>query len=241
MIIWQGPSVIDGAPIVLIASGLETDSPNSKTGAMVQTYILRSDMNPLLASKTGADVSICGSCPHRGKLLNGTLVGRSCYVTLIHGPRVVFDAFERGAYPHATLLEAQKAFAGRRVRMGAYGDPAAIPFRVWACILLFAEKVTGYTHQWRVCDPQFANFVMASCDSESDEIDCNAMGYRAFRVRPMGAPMLPREVMCPASAEAGHKTTCFDCSACGGHDSKARANITIMAHGAGARHIQIAA
>lgn len=235
MIIWQGPSQIDGKPIVLISSGLEHDSPNTKTGAMVQCYILRADMSPIDAVRVGADQSICGDCKHRG---DGTGKGRSCYVTLMHGPRVVYDAFARGVYPQVSLFDAQRAFTGRRVRMGAYGDPAAIPFHVWACILLHTDKVTGYTHQWRTCDPQFANYVMASCDSEQDKIDAVALGYRTFRVRAANEPLTAREVVCPASEEAGKRTTCFDCGACGGHDSKARANIVIIAHGAGKGHFE---
>jgi hypothetical protein len=238
MIIWSGPSQIDGKPIVLIASGLEASSSNSKTGAMVQCYILRSDLSPIDAVRVGADVSICGDCKHRG---DGTGKGRSCYVTLMHGPRVVYDAFTRGAYPTVSLFDAQSAFRGRRVRMGAYGDPAAVPFLVWQCILLHTDKVTGYTHQWRNCDPRFSNWVMASADSEADKVAANALGYRTFRVRGANEPLTSREVICPASEEAGKKTTCFDCGACGGHDSKAKADIAIIAHGSGKSHFERAA
>lgn len=241
MIIWKGPSQIDGKPIVLIASGLENDSPNTKTGAMVQCYILRADMSPIEAVRAGADESICGNCRHRGTIVDGTVRGRSCYVTLMHGPRVVYDAYKRGVYPEASLFDAQRAFAGRKVRMGAYGDPAAVPWLVWACILLHADKVTGYTHQWRTCDRAFAQYVMASCDTESEAKEAQLLGYRTFRVRAAGELVIKREVICPASEEMGHKTTCFDCGACGGHDSKARANIVIIAHGAGKTHFQKAA
>ena len=84
VVLYEGPSQIDGAPIVMIAVGLLQGSTNTKTGAMVQTYILRQDMPPIEAVKTGADESICGGCTHRG---DGTGKKRSCYVTLIHGPR----------------------------------------------------------------------------------------------------------------------------------------------------------
>jgi hypothetical protein len=47
-IIYQGPSLLDGAPIVVIANYSKS---NRKTGGVVQTYILRADMNPLEASK----------------------------------------------------------------------------------------------------------------------------------------------------------------------------------------------
>ena len=64
-IIYKGPSLIDGKPIVVIAT---FTNRNTKTGQVVQTYILREDINPLEASKTGADYSICGNCPMRGEI-----------------------------------------------------------------------------------------------------------------------------------------------------------------------------
>ena len=53
---YDGPSLIDGAPIIGIAV---LRSENAKTGDMVQTYILRADMSPLDAISSGDDVSIC--------------------------------------------------------------------------------------------------------------------------------------------------------------------------------------
>ena len=65
VILYEGPSVIDGAPIVAIATGLKSPSSNDKTGTMVQVWILRADVAPHEAQKTGADESICGNCPMR--------------------------------------------------------------------------------------------------------------------------------------------------------------------------------
>jgi len=62
-IIYNGPSLLDGQPIVVIAT---YSNRNRKTGHVVQTYILLRDINPLEASKTGADYSICGDCIMRG-------------------------------------------------------------------------------------------------------------------------------------------------------------------------------
>ena len=64
--LWRGPSRIDGAPIVVLMSGLQK-SDNGKTGNMVQTYILRADMEPTEALARGLDVSICGDCPHKAQ------------------------------------------------------------------------------------------------------------------------------------------------------------------------------
>jgi hypothetical protein len=59
-ILYEGKSVLDGAPIVYIAT---LSTSNRKTGDMVQTWILRSDINPVEASKQKLDASICGNCP----------------------------------------------------------------------------------------------------------------------------------------------------------------------------------
>lgn len=42
-ILYRGPSLLDGQPIVAIAI---VKSDNAKTGNMVQTYILREDIDP---------------------------------------------------------------------------------------------------------------------------------------------------------------------------------------------------
>ena len=39
-ILYQGPSVLDGVEIVVVATGFDTKSQNSKTGDMIQPTIL---------------------------------------------------------------------------------------------------------------------------------------------------------------------------------------------------------
>ena len=65
VVLYRGPSRLDGAPIVVVATGLQRPSENEKTGPMVQTWILRSDEHPVSAVHSGADASICGDCPLR--------------------------------------------------------------------------------------------------------------------------------------------------------------------------------
>ena len=65
LVLWQGMSRLDGAPIVCVATGLRSSSTNDKTGPMVQTWILREDMAPHVAQRTGQDASVCGDCPLR--------------------------------------------------------------------------------------------------------------------------------------------------------------------------------
>ena len=58
-IAYEGPSIIDGKPIVVIVNKID-GSKNAKTGAIVQSFIIRSHVNPVNALQTGADVSVCG-------------------------------------------------------------------------------------------------------------------------------------------------------------------------------------
>ncbi len=151
VVIYQGPSRIDGKPIVVVAT---FHSENEKTGNMIQTWILRSRIPPILAIHTGQDVSICGSCPLRGFIVKGTKHGttnrmRGCYVSVKNAPRAVYEAFKRGRYPHYDPAQHAQYFAGRMVRLGAYGDPVAAPLRIWKPLLRLAGGWTGYSHRWR--------------------------------------------------------------------------------------------
>ena len=51
--------------IIVLLSGLKTPSKNVKTGPMLQTCIIRSDIHPSEALKAGQDEAVCGSCIHR--------------------------------------------------------------------------------------------------------------------------------------------------------------------------------
>lgn len=238
--------MLDGAPIVAIATITLPSKANSKTGAMVQTWILCADTDPVIASRIGADASICGQCrhrgaynapdvPHAGERIDGT---RSCYVQL-YVPQNVWRTAKRGSYDNLSLDlgTAADRIAGLPVRLGAYGDPAAVPFGVWSTLLSRCTGFTGYTHQWRNF-PEFSAFVMASCDSSEERTLARALGFRTFRVAPATSwSRETGEVLCPASAEAGKRTTCIACKACGGHAAKARADIMIPAHGTGRKLI----
>jgi hypothetical protein len=234
-VFYNGPSALDGAPIVGIATGLNNarrhhkQGANRKTGAMVQTYILRADVLPSVALKSGADVSICGDCKHRSG---------ACYVRVEQGPTVVKKAHARGAYPTVSLAEARVLCAGLPVRVGTYGDPVAIPADTWRALLAESTGHTGYTHQWRkIYAVGYRDFCMASCDTEEETRAARALGWRTFSiVTPAGyadaIKALEKTFLCPASKEAGQKLQCSDCLACDGAVSKHRAHVAIPAHGA---------
>jgi hypothetical protein len=226
VILYQGPSLLDGAPIVVIATGLDSSS-NGKTGDMVQTHIIRADLSPLAAIQEGKDSSICGDCFHRG---DGTGKHRTCYVTVYQAQTAVYKAFLRGSYPVYDPAVHDKYLEGRAVRFGSYGDPAAAPIEVWHNLKRLASITTGYSHQWRIVSPDWAKLVMASADTPDDVAEARQLGYRSFRV---GDEKLAGEVLCPASKEAGKKLQCIDCGACGGADGR-NSSIYIPLHGGAA-------
>ena len=254
MIIYQGPSLIDGSPIVAIATG---GSKNPKTGDMVQVWIMRADVAPAEAARIGADVGVCGSCKLRpaavaARRAAGEPDGARCYVTLIHSPRAVFEKYSRGGYETATTAaQRRRVGAGHMVRLGAYGDPAAVPVRVWRELLADAVGHTGYSHQWDTRGNATLTrnlralrvLVMASVETVADAERAQRAGWRTFRVRPAADPgeMMQGERVCPASEEAGHKVQCIDCRACAGADGRASLGIAIIDHGPGSRAIRRAA
>ena len=60
-IVYQGPSQLTGGNIVVIATGFANKSTNSKTGDLIQTWIMSADESPTEAANSGRDVDVCGS------------------------------------------------------------------------------------------------------------------------------------------------------------------------------------
>lgn len=230
VILYEGPSMLDGKPIVVIATGLEQRkaSRNGKTGAMIQTFIMRSDIAPHKAVKTGDDMSICGDCKRR-PLAAKALGVKPCYVKVFQSPRSVYDAYTRGIYSREW---SEDTFADLGVRLGSYGDPAAAPFGIWERVTSQVSHHTGYTHQWQRF-PELAAFVMASVDTIEEQLLAKFLGFRTFRAAPQDRDprdKLPSEANCGASREMGHRTSCDKCKACSGLAGKARADIVINEH-----------
>ena len=231
VVLYDGPSKIDGEPIIAIACRITEASNNGNTGAMVQTFIMRRDPAPHIALKNGDDSSVCGDCELRPIKKGKT----RCYVRVYQAPLSVWNAYHRGRYAvpgvdfDAKLLP--ELFAGLAFRLGSYGDPAAIPSRIWKTATRRVKNRTGYTHQWRKrIGVGLKGLCMASADNESDVATANVKGWRTFRVRKHSAPVLESESVCPASSEGGRRTQCDSCFLCKGATIAAR-NIVIADHG----------
>jgi len=231
-IIYRGASLLDGNPIVVVA--ITSESKNGKTGNLVQTYIMADNgLSPVESARNLDDVSVCGDCKHRRGL------GGSCYVNLGQGARSVMDGVMRGIYPE-DLGGAVRASEYRKVRLGTYGDPAAVPAYVWRFLLESASGHTGYTHQWASGKADHVKqWCMASVDTLAEMRLARSKGWRTFRVRNDNSVNLAQlnrlekqtEMECPASEEQGKRLTCEDCMACSGGINSKKASVTIIVHG----------
>lgn len=225
-LIWQGPSELNGEPIALVATGLLRPTMNRKTGPLVQTWIIPVDAEPNAAVKDGRDASVCGSCPQRPS------VGGACYVHIPSGPqRIWFTLNKMG--PTTGYPDLDPAWlAGRDVRWGAWGDPAAVPLQVYQDLMPGLNSWSGFTHQWRDLAANEWGFLMASVENEADAKEAWSRGWRTFRVRGPDELLLERGRMCPASDEAGHGLTCATCKQCDGNvNNPGRPSRAIVAHG----------
>ena len=210
MIIFEGKSRLTGEPVAVIATGVVNPSRNPKTGPVIQTYILGAETHPVEALRSGADAAICGDCRFRPSIEGG------CYVSVAFAPARIWRTYKAGGYERARPADVGR---GRMVRIGSYGDPGAIPTRVWRELISESIGHTGYSHLWRR-RPSLRGICMASCDDLADLADAQRRGWRAYVVLPKGADLPRGAARCPASAEAGHATQCVHCMACDGAQAK---------------------
>jgi hypothetical protein len=200
---------------------------------MIQVWILRYDMDPITAARTGANRTICFDCKLRPRLNAGKLES-PCYVELFRAPLGVYDGLTRGIYPTLSPADIPDVFAGEDTRFGAYGDPYALPRPKLEAVARASRRRTGYTHQWRRPDAQWMKeYLMASVDTPAEQQQAAAAGWKTFRVSD-GLTPLPDEILCPASEAAGYKTQCKWCGICRG--ASAPRNVFIPAHGSGRKH-----
>ena len=223
-ILYEGLSKIDGKPIIAIATGFTSRSANPKTGDMIQTYIMRSDIDPSTAVKLREDESVCGDCKHRGFFGKN----RTCYVNVGQAPQAIYKAYKNGKYPQIKMKDWKERTKNRSIRLGSYGDPSAIPLHQIQKAVCFAKNHTGYTHFWKT-NPHLKTLCMASVDTEKEYKEAKALGWRTFRVKSEDDKIGENEVECPAVAKPGI-IQCQTCKLCNGL-SPAK-DVTLNVHGA---------
>ena len=224
VILYEGPSSLGPDDIVVIATGLDGRSGNTGTGGMIQVWVLLRDIHPSEGIKTGSDGSICGTCPFRAA--NSIGVARSCYVNPM-GPVSVYRSYKAGKYTRMVDLPSTDL----AIRIGAYGDPAAVPNarEFWGRIVKASSKGwTGYTSQWTSSD--LSSLVMASVRSPDEFRAAVRAGWRTYRARLDSQPVLQGEAICPKTDEGNNVATCETCLLCDGTESIAK-GMTAIVHG----------
>lgn len=233
-VFYKGPSMLDGSPILGI---VKFGSSNKKTGAMSQTYIIpdRGDVKPNETLHSGDDASVCGDCPMRyrynddGNHIPGT---RKCYVVMFRGPNSMWKYHRTKPVISPQEFGNQVAISGAPLRLGAYGEPVAIPLEVWKpaidATIRNRSGFTGYSHQWSKPDfQQWKRYLMASIHDVSEISSAQDKGWRYFRSSTDGH--VKGEVRCPAS-EPDKGTKCIDCQLCQGMTKPGAKSVYIDIH-----------
>jgi len=281
MILYEGDSLIDSQPIVVIA----TEDENPKTGRMLCTWILRQDRPPSEAAYDGSDRAICGDCKFRAvadafteddDAKSETASTRTCYVRLTSetadeamSPDDVWTAWHESermgpqspkdwkceTYPVAGGgEEGLWGYSGKLpVRIGSFGDPAAVPISVWSVLLEDSVGHTGFTHMWRTCNQMLRLWCMASVDTPEERDEAQKMGWRTFLVVPEkdADPFYGKitdtlfsykrrfgvDILCPATdPHPKRNTTCATCLLCNGIGGNCSKSIWEVVHGENAEN-----
>jgi hypothetical protein len=213
--------VTNGQNYFVAASGFARKSANRKTGDMIQIWIVLENVNPVAAVQSGLDAAtICQGCPFAS--------GNGCYVNVGQAPLAIYKANERGL-PVLQPKDYAKAFAGRKVRFGAYGNPTLIPLSIVKSIAKASDGWTGYFHNWRgmakARRDAYNQFFMASTETASSLELARSLQLRVFHV----SPVQPADtVECLADSRG---LTCAQCQLCQGWNKPAK-SIWINPHGA---------
>jgi hypothetical protein len=115
----------------------------------------------------------------------------------------------------------------RYVRFGTYGEPSLLPIDLVKQMVSVAKSWTGYTHQWRKIDHNYARYFMASTHTTEEEATASLIGYRSFVASPTP---IAQFISCPASEEMGFKSNCSKCGLCSGTQGKGTKSVIILEH-----------
>lgn len=206
--VYDGPSRFTGRPIRAYLHEHE-----SKTGPVVGLTVAPAHVRTYWeARKTGCDVDVCGTCPHRSKASGGN---GTCYVG--NGSQVgmgLGHLLGTGhTLPVASDRDVRSVLRGKTLRSAVWGDAGALPIEAWDRIESAASDVLGYTHAWTT-SPHLQRSHCASVDTVSECDNAGAAGWSFFHVAEPGTKPRADEIHCPASHERGRKLKCIECRKC---------------------------
>jgi len=208
--------------LAVIATTGTTNRKISSDGRASQVWIVDKTTRCGDARRSGRDAkTVCRGCPLASN--------QGCYVNA-RTVTAVQKAYWNGKRPRAALTDYAALFAGRFVRLGAYGNPSLLPFAKLERVVKAAKAWTGYFHDWHLMSTarakRYGKYLMASCEpSNADK--AKKLGLRTFTTRAAGSTLPADEIWCPS--ERG--VTCDQCRLCCGTSKRGAKNIAIAVHG----------
>ena len=170
---------------------------------------------------------VCFDCPFRGylKCYTHKYQQYAGFVSMLKSIVREFTTLDFVPYVGSATEKILCMAKGRYIRFGTYGEPTLIPLDLVASMVNVSKSHTGYTHQWAK-NLDFAKYFMASTHSEAQANHATKLGFRSFIATDKP---IKTAVTCPASKEAGFKSTCEKCGLCSG-SRKGTKNIVILEH-----------
>lgn len=212
----------------------EKISSSNKT-KIVQTYTFSRKQFELISSEindgmktffSNADTN-CLDCPFNefGKCYTHKFNQYVGFISMLKSVAKQYPTWESipETYDLTSLI---KMSTDKYVRFGTYGEPSLHPRLIIEQLVKVARSYTGYTHQWN--KKTLGDYFMASTHTLEESKIARDKGYRSFIV---SDEPIKEAVSCPASKEAGYKSTCDKCNLCSGVlGTKSKKNINILTH-----------
>lgn len=184
------------------------------------------------------DADNCGDCPFAannkfnvdkiGKCYTHKVMQYSGFVSMMKSISKQYECFDNipefSEEIHSDIL---KICNKKYVRFGTYGEPTEIGLDLISDITDICSTWTGYTHQY-VRKSDYLQYFMASVHNEhQSKVVSNRWNGRSFIASKDGSE---DGVVCPASNEAGFKSTCAKCGLCSGVNGKGKKDVKILEH-----------
>lgn len=221
-IIYHGPAMLPYKGTVTAVAFESCDNP--KTGHCIAVAILPGKgVDAMAARGKGRDLACCGGCVFRSIASGGN---GGCYVSplALMGYAGAASSAWTAADPYA-----MPACPSLPMRLGAYGDPAAIPLDAFHRLMAWHTGMAwGYTHGWKHPNAQHLRTVcMASVETPQGQADAQAKGWRVYRIIPTAGD---RKATGLPLCESAKGVACVDCGQCSGL-SGSKGGRAIVVHG----------